>query len=664
MVAPTGFSNYLAARLGPGTDVGASSPYTVPAGWGRPRRLGLDEWRAAHGGALPNRFVTSLIVKQIEEIKRGIWTGENIVFEHHHNVLTFLIKNGRLPTGYGGNSGENAALIAAAVAEVGRQRDAYSAAHPSALKQIGGAVSSVASVVGSVASLVPGVGTVVGGALGAVAAVGRGDSIADIALGAARGALPGGAVAQVAFDVAVGAAKGQNVTGIALGALRNQIPGGDLGKAAFDAGLAVAYHATPKEAAAGAAALPKAVRAAFAKPVMAAHKVRRAPPVLVEKAIRKERAHTRARPLSRRGKAWVAHALKTKAGARLRDTGALSADGRSYIVEKGDSAWRIAQNLTGDGNKHVLEILRANAPPKAIIRNGMTLASGATIRMGDNFKYLKTGEILKIPAVWIGKFVNKTAQTAPPAPGAPVPSLPPPRAVPVTQPPPQAPSSPLPAAVIPPVKMAPLPAVVDPGKLPPTAERDDPAAIAQAKTILVAWEHTDGVAAAGLPDYGGNPADTSPIWGARDSWELRAFVVWSNAHGTALSLLGDLTQAKLDALVAWAENRAKQIATGEGSVSPTGIPAPAPAGGDGVRAEGPSPIPVVAGPSTLPAGAEARNAALEAQDRAEAQKLPPMQISKAGATEGEGSGFGFGLAALALLGIGVAFSGKDRKRAA
>jgi hypothetical protein len=198
-----------------------------------------------------------------------------------------------------------------------------------------------------------------------------------------------------------------------------------------------------------------------------------------------------------------------------------------------------------------------------------------------------------------------------------------------------------------------------------SANRDDPTAIAQAKAILVAWEHTDGSAAAGLPDYGANTADQSPIWGARDNWELRAFVVWSNAHGTALSLLGDLTQGKLDALVAWAENRAKQIATGEGSASPTGLPPPKPAAPIGATAPGPSPIPVDPGPSEMPSGG--KPPVMQA-GIIPTELIPETNISGSAARQKDDStAFGLGIAAIALLGLGVAFSGgnaKNRKKAA
>lgn len=95
------------------------------------------------------------------------------------------------------------------------------------------------------ASFIPGVGQAVSGGMAAAAALGRGESLKDAALKSARAAIPGGPVAQAAFDIAVGAAKGQRLDDAALAAVREQVPGGELGRAAFDAGLAVATGKRP-----------------------------------------------------------------------------------------------------------------------------------------------------------------------------------------------------------------------------------------------------------------------------------------------------------------------------------------------------------------------------------------------------------------------------------
>lgn len=126
-------------------------------------------------------------------------------------------------------------------------------------KGVGGAAKGVAKVASTVArpvgelsksplwniaqtgvSFIPGVGQGVSAGMAAAAALGRGQSVRDIALQAARGAIPGGPVAQAAFDVAVGAVRGQRIDRAALGAVREQLPGGEAARAAFDAGVALA----------------------------------------------------------------------------------------------------------------------------------------------------------------------------------------------------------------------------------------------------------------------------------------------------------------------------------------------------------------------------------------------------------------------------------------
>jgi hypothetical protein len=89
-------------------------------------------------------------------------------------------------------------------------------------------------------SFIPGVGNAVSAGMAGAAALGRGESLANIALSAAKGALPGGALTAAAFDIATGLAKGKNVTDAILQAARAQVPGGDIGKAAFDAATAIA----------------------------------------------------------------------------------------------------------------------------------------------------------------------------------------------------------------------------------------------------------------------------------------------------------------------------------------------------------------------------------------------------------------------------------------
>ena len=91
-----------------------------------------------------------------------------------------------------------------------------------------------------VAPFVPGIGTGVAAAIGAANALAAGQPITDAMIAAARDAIPGGAVAQFAFDTAVNMAKGKNIGESLLDSARSRIPGGPAVQAAFDAGLALA----------------------------------------------------------------------------------------------------------------------------------------------------------------------------------------------------------------------------------------------------------------------------------------------------------------------------------------------------------------------------------------------------------------------------------------
>lgn len=101
-------------------------------------------------------------------------------------------------------------------------------------------VGKVAQLASTVAAFVPGLGTGVAAALGAAGALAQGRPITEAVLAAARGALPGGAIAAAAFDVASNLAQGKKLSDAMLSAARNQLPGGPAARAAFDAGLALA----------------------------------------------------------------------------------------------------------------------------------------------------------------------------------------------------------------------------------------------------------------------------------------------------------------------------------------------------------------------------------------------------------------------------------------
>jgi peptidoglycan hydrolase-like protein with peptidoglycan-binding domain len=88
-----------------------------------------------------------------------------------------------------------------------------------------------------VSSFVPGVGTGIAAALGAVNALAAGRPITDAMIEAARSAIPGGALAQAAFDVGVNLAKGRSLSQAALNAARNRLP--LAGRSAFDTAVAL-----------------------------------------------------------------------------------------------------------------------------------------------------------------------------------------------------------------------------------------------------------------------------------------------------------------------------------------------------------------------------------------------------------------------------------------
>jgi hypothetical protein len=106
-----------------------------------------------------------------------------------------------------------------------------------------------------VAPFVPGIGTGVGAALGAADALAAGRPITDALIAGVRGAIPGGAIAQAAFDTGAQLASGKRIDQALLTAARNRLPPGPA-QAAFDTSLALAQGKKLQQAAlAGAGAL-------------------------------------------------------------------------------------------------------------------------------------------------------------------------------------------------------------------------------------------------------------------------------------------------------------------------------------------------------------------------------------------------------------------------
>ncbi len=86
-------------------------------------------------------------------------------------------------------------------------------------KEALGAAKTLAPYVQTVVSFVPGIGTGLSAGLGAGLALASGRSIDQALLEGVRGAIPGGAIAQAAFDVGLAAAQGKPVEQVVLNAL-------------------------------------------------------------------------------------------------------------------------------------------------------------------------------------------------------------------------------------------------------------------------------------------------------------------------------------------------------------------------------------------------------------------------------------------------------------
>lgn len=133
-----------------------------------------------------------------------------------------------------------------------RGENVLKAIQKSAQAQIGDLRKSL-QFAAMVAPFVPGIGTGVAAALGAANALAAGQPITDALVAAARDAIPGGAVAQFAFDTAMNLAKGKNIAQSLLNSARAQLPGGPLAQAGFDAALALAEGKKIQDAAFAAA---------------------------------------------------------------------------------------------------------------------------------------------------------------------------------------------------------------------------------------------------------------------------------------------------------------------------------------------------------------------------------------------------------------------------
>jgi len=288
------------------------------------------------------------------------------------------------------------------------------------------------------------------------------------------------------------------------------------------------------------------------------------------------------------------------------DTAGLDETGTKYVVEKGDSPFKIAQKLTGNGNRWVeLKALNKDKKP-------------------DITKNVWVGEVLNLPASWQKPIARPQASSGPAV---------------SSQPSPQAPSG---SVSLPPAIS------VAPGTL-------------QAKAILVAWGKTDGIKEAGVTDYGSTAADLSTDFGARDKLQLRSFQNWANKPGNPVPNLvvdGILGPKSLAALQFWAENRAKQ--TDSTPVGPivTTLPGVLITAAPPVASPG---LPTVSPPISLPPAPVSLPPVIAVQTPAQpappvptvappSQPATPATVAAAGQAAGSSSKMGPALAGAAIGG--------------
>jgi len=101
----------------------------------------------------------------------------------------------------------------------------------------------------------------------------------------------------------------------------------------------------------------------------------------------------------------AANAAVSAAGVPIPQSGKTT-----YVVQKGDSAWKIAQAITGNGNRYP-ELIRANVSPNG--KKTVVPVQGG----GENFTSLSAGEVLKLPASWVQAAPKSTIVADLPAPG-------------------------------------------------------------------------------------------------------------------------------------------------------------------------------------------------------------------------------------------------------
>lgn len=225
------------------------NPFLAAGGWYRQPKNVLAYFEKVTGRPASDDE-KRVLAQEVRMINGGVRRLEELTFEHHHGVVEFFAKYGRLPSHYprSNTTGENGQLVRAAMDRVAQHVDKYHADHPSFFSHLNPVklISAAANVVSAALpfvktalSLVPGVGTGINMALSAAEALAKGRPLTDAFVDGLKSAIPGGPIAQTAFNTAVGLAKGQRIDEAALNAAKAELP--PVAQKAFDVGLAVAH---------------------------------------------------------------------------------------------------------------------------------------------------------------------------------------------------------------------------------------------------------------------------------------------------------------------------------------------------------------------------------------------------------------------------------------
>lgn len=249
-------------------------------------------------------------------------------------------------------------------------------------------------------------GVVANAALGAMKTALEGGNLKDIAEGAARGAIPD--EIEAAVNVARDVVRGKNVVKSVLGnAAKAFIPGTPESEA-FGAASKILTSGGGLTALAGARRMldTEGARRAFDSAVgLAAKTAKKQGTKFAKQAISgatkkaaKVASKVTHKPLTARAAGVVSQAFRNASVASLvgrRETAGLEQGALIYIVENGDSPWKIAKTLMGDGNLWP-QLVAAN-PGKATVKTGANKGGFTTL-----FK----GERLKLPSSWTAKLAK------------------------------------------------------------------------------------------------------------------------------------------------------------------------------------------------------------------------------------------------------------------